>query len=87
MATDEDHLIMQGYRQGEIERIALATSNSNLRSDLLRTRQLAYRLAQILYKLNPSITIDPDDFDSLRQQWTDVLSAYKTEVKNNPLNI
>lgn len=55
MDNYQDDKFKEGYRIGELERIAIATKNSDLRSDLLRLQQdyaqllhLAEELATLL---------------------------------------
>ena len=43
--------LREGYRAGEMERIALATANSDLRSDLLAAQQLIKLLEEQNQKL------------------------------------
>lgn len=46
--------LRQGYRAGELERIALATANSDLRSELLA----AYQQLEILEKQNTQLHLE-----------------------------
>jgi hypothetical protein len=46
-----DKQIMEGYRIGENERIALANANSDLRSQLLQANQLISKLADGLERV------------------------------------
>jgi len=44
VSAEYDEGLRDGYRRGEMERIALATANSELRSELLAVRQELDRL-------------------------------------------
>jgi len=45
-----------GYRMGEMERIALANANTDLRSDLLAARQEIERLRAAVERLHSALT-------------------------------
>lgn len=59
--------IMQGYRIGEAERIALANSNSELRSQLLETRQALEQAYYELQRLTDTMLTnnEPSDWDGV----------------------
>ncbi len=51
MDNYQDDKFKEGYRTGEYERIALATKNSDLRSDLLRMQQNYTELLHLVDEL------------------------------------